>query len=67
MPIEKTDQIWMNGELVPWDQAQIHVLSHTLHYGMGVFEGIRAYETERGPAIFRHADHLKRLEESAKL
>ncbi|MGZ6979702.1 MAG: branched chain amino acid aminotransferase, partial [Acidimicrobiia bacterium] len=53
MPIEKTEKIWMNGELVGWDEAQIHVLSHSLHYGMGVFEGIRAYETSKGPAIFR--------------
>ena len=46
MPIEPTKSIWMNGELIPWDEAQIHVLTHTLHYGTGVFEGIRAYETE---------------------
>ena len=49
MPITPTEKIWMNGELVPWDDAQIHVLTHSLHYGTGVFEGIRAYETERGP------------------
>jgi hypothetical protein len=47
MPITPTPKIWMNGELVDWDQAQVHVLTHTLHYGMGVFEGIRAYETDR--------------------
>ena len=49
MPITPTEKIWMNGELVDWDDAKIHVLTHTLHYGMGVFEGIRAYETDRGP------------------
>ena len=67
MPIEKTEKIWMNGELVPWDEAQIHVLTHSLHYGMGVFEGIRAYETERGPAVFRLTDHIERLFDSAKI
>jgi branched-chain amino acid aminotransferase len=59
--------IWMNGELVPWDEAKVHVLTHTLHYGTGVFEGIRAYETDRGPAIFRHGEHLERLRRSAAL
>src|ERR1700749_1126916 len=57
----------MNGEFVKWEDATVHVLSHGLHYGTGVFEGIRCYETERGPAIFRHADHLDRLEKSAEL
>jgi branched-chain amino acid aminotransferase len=57
----------MNGELVRWDDAKVHVLSHGLHYGTGVFEGIRAYETERGTAIFRHHEHLDRLERSAQL
>jgi len=57
----------MNGELVRWDDAKVHVLSHGLHYGTGVFEGIRAYETERGTAIFRNREHLDRLERSAKL
>ena len=61
------DLIWMNGEFVAWEDAKVHVLTHGLHYGTGVFEGIRAYETERGPAIFRHHDHLKRLEASARL
>ncbi len=61
------DLIWMNGEFVAWEDAKVHVLTHALHYGTGVFEGVRAYETERGPAIFRHADHLNRLEASAKL
>src|SRR5438034_11846033 len=57
----------MNGEFVPWDEAKVHVLSHGLHYGTGVFEGIRCYETERGPAIFRNADHLERLGKSAEM
>jgi branched-chain amino acid aminotransferase len=57
----------MNGEFVAWEDAKVHVLTHGLHYGTGVFEGIRAYETDRGPAIFRHADHLDRLRRSAEL
>ena len=57
----------MNGELVDWADARIHVASHGLHYGTGVFEGIRCYATERGPAVFRLRDHLKRLETSAQL
>ena len=57
----------MNGEYVAWDDAKVHVLSHGLHYGTGVFEGIRCYETDRGPAIFRHRDHLRRLAKSAEL
>ncbi len=65
--METVDLIWKNGELVPWEDAQTHVLSHGLHYGTGVFEGIRCYDTERGPAVFRHADHLARLEKSAEL
>lgn len=67
MPIEPTPHIWMNGELVPWDQAQVHVLTHTLHYGMGVFEGIRAYETSEGPGVFRLTEHIARLHSSAKI
>lgn len=67
MPIEKTDKIWMDGKLVNWDDATIHVLSHTLHYGSGVFEGIRAYPTSRGPAVFRLTDHMRRLHDSARL
>ncbi len=65
--MEKADYIWMSGEFVPWDEANVHVLTHGLHYGTGVFEGIRCYETERGPAIFRHDAHLKRLVRSAAL
>jgi branched-chain amino acid aminotransferase len=65
--VEKSEWIWINGDFVPWDDAKVHVLSHGLHYGTGVFEGIRAYETERGTAIFRNRDHLERLERSAQL
>jgi branched-chain amino acid aminotransferase len=67
MPITPTPKIWMNGDLVDWDKAQIHVLTHTLHYGTGVFEGIRAYETKQGPAIFRLTDHIERLHASAQI
>ena len=67
MPIQATPKIWMNGELVDWDKAQVHVLTHTLHYGTGVFEGIRAYATPDGPAIFRLTDHIKRLFNSAHI
>ena len=67
MPIEKTKKIWMDGELVDWDAATVHILTHSLHYGSGVFEGIRAYETARGPAVFRLTDHMARLHDSAKL
>ena len=67
MPITPTEKIWMNGELVPWDEARIHVLTHTLHYGTGVFEGIRAYETDRGPAVFRLTEHIERLFNSARI
>ena len=59
--MEQADLIWHNGELVAWEDAKVHVLTHGLHYGTGVFEGERAYETPRGPAIFRHRDHLARL------
>jgi branched-chain amino acid aminotransferase len=65
--MEQAELIWHNGDFVPWDEAKVHVLSHGLHYGTGVFEGIRCYETERGPAIFRHRDHLDRLAKSAEL
>ena len=67
MPITKTDYIWMDGELVKWDDAKIHVLTHTLHYGCGVFEGIRAYATAKGPGVFRLTDHIARLLSSAKI
>ncbi|MHB1568595.1 MAG: branched-chain amino acid transaminase [Solirubrobacteraceae bacterium] len=65
--MEQADLIWHNGELVAWESAQIHVLTHGLHYGTSVFEGERAYATEQGPAIFRHEDHLRRLLASAEL
>jgi branched-chain amino acid aminotransferase len=67
MPIEKTEKIWMDGELVPWDEAKVHVLTHSLHYGSGVFEGIRTYAAADGPAVFRLTDHIQRLFDSAKL
>jgi len=65
--MHETEKIWMNGELVPWDDARIHILTHTLHYGMGVFEGIRAYETADGPGIFRLTDHINRMFQSAQI
>jgi branched-chain amino acid aminotransferase len=65
--MQETDKIWMNGELVDWADARIHVGTHGLHYGTGVFEGIRCYETAAGPAVFRLQDHLERLENSAKV
>jgi branched-chain amino acid aminotransferase len=65
--MQATEKIWMNGELVDWGDAKIHVGAHGLHYGSGVFEGIRCYETDAGPAVFRLTDHLKRLHESAAL
>jgi branched-chain amino acid aminotransferase len=65
--LRETEKIWMNGELIDWADAKIHVGSHGLHYGSGVFEGIRCYETERGPAVFRLTDHLQRLHDSARL
>jgi branched-chain amino acid aminotransferase len=67
MPIEPVEKIWMDGELVDWADANVHILTHSLHYGLGVFEGIRAYETDRGPAIFRLDDHIDRLFASAKI
>jgi branched-chain amino acid aminotransferase len=67
MPITPTPKIWMNGELVAWEDAKIHILTHTLHYGTGVFEGIRAYATSQGPAVFRLTEHIARLHNSAKI
>src|SRR5690349_15657222 len=67
MPIAATQFIWFNGKLVPWEKATVHVLSHALHYGSSVFEGVRAYETPRGVAIFRLRDHTRRLFDSAKI
>ena len=65
--MRETEKIWMNGELVDWNDARVHVGAHGLHYGSGVFEGIRAYETPKGTAVFRLTDHLKRFENSARL
>jgi len=65
--VNTADQIWLNGEFVAWEDAKVHVLTHAIHYGTAVFEGIRAYETDGGTGIFRHQDHLDRLEASAKL
>lgn len=67
MAMQKSDYIWFNGEFVPWDEAQIHVMSHVVHYGSSVFEGIRAYATDRGPAVFCLDPHLKRLFRSCKI
>jgi len=66
MALIPTKFIWMDGKLVPWKKANVHVLTYTLHYGMGVFEGIRCYKTAKGPAVFRLKDHIQRLENSAK-
>ena len=65
--MNQADLIWMNGELIPWEDAKVHVLTHALHYGTGVFEGIRAYETPHGTAVFRHAEHIERLFNSAAM
>jgi branched-chain amino acid aminotransferase len=67
MPVTPTEKIWMDGQLVDWADATVHVLTHTMHYGSGVFEGIRAYPTERGVAVFRLRDHIDRLLVSAKV
>src|SRR5207245_789149 len=65
--MQSLEKIWMNGELIDWADAKVHVGTHGLHYGSGVFEGIRAYETAKGSAVFRLTDHLRRLHNSAKL
>jgi branched-chain amino acid aminotransferase len=65
--VNRADLIWMNGELVAWEDAKVHVLTHALHYGTGVFEGVRAYDTPRGTAVFRHQDHIDRLFRSAEM
>ncbi len=65
--MDTAELIWMNGELIPWEDAKVHVLTHGLHYGTGVFEGVRCYDTEIGPAVFRNADHVERLFRSAEL
>ncbi|HTR44121.1 MAG TPA: branched-chain amino acid transaminase [Thermodesulfovibrionales bacterium] len=65
--IQKTEKIWMDGEFTDWDKAQVHILTHSLHYGLAVFEGIRCYETRKGPAIFRLKEHVDRLFSSAHI
>jgi branched-chain amino acid aminotransferase len=67
MAIQKTDKIWHNGKFIKWEDANIHVMSHVVHYGSSVFEGIRCYETKSGPAIFRATEHMQRLLDSAKV
>jgi branched-chain amino acid aminotransferase len=67
MAVNPTKFIWMDGKLVPWEEARVHLLTHTLHYGYGVFEGIRCYRTPEGPAIFRLRDHMLRLQRSAEI
>jgi len=67
MPINKVEKIWMNGKLVNWEDAKVHVLTHAMHYGSSWFEGIRCYDTKRGPAVFRLNAHLRRLYDSSKM
>ncbi len=66
-PFEEIKWVWMNGQLVEFEKATVHVMAHALHYGSGLFEGIRCYRTPQGPAVFRLDDHLKRLENSCKV
>ena len=67
MPIQTTPKIWHNGNLIPWEQATIHVMSHVVHYGSSVFEGIRCYAQPHGSAVFRLPEHMQRLIDSAKI
>lgn len=67
MPITPTPMIWMNGRMIAWEDARVHVGTHTLHYGTGIFEGIRAYDTERGPGLFRLTPHIERLYRSGHI
>src|SRR5277367_6659756 len=67
MPIQTTEKIWHNGNLIPWDQARIHVMSHVIHYGSSVFEGIRCYQQPNGAGVFRLPEHMARLVDSAKI
>ena len=67
MSTKKADFIWFNGDMVPWADAKVHVMSHALHYGTSVFEGVRCYDTHKGPAVFRHREHMQRLRDSAKI
>ncbi|STQ46935.1 Branched-chain-amino-acid aminotransferase [Ewingella americana] len=64
---KKADFIWFNGEMVPWAEAKVHVMSHALHYGTSVFEGVRCYDSHKGPVVFRHREHMQRLRDSAKI
>ena len=66
-PSDRNGKIWMDGQLIDWRAAQVHVLTHTLHYGCGAFEGVRAYKTDKGTAIFRLQEHTERLMNSAKI
>lgn len=63
----KADYIWFNGKMVPWAEAKVHVMSHALHYGTSVFEGVRCYDSHKGPVVFRHREHMRRLHDSAKI
>ena len=67
MAIQASEQIWYNGKLIPWNDANLHVMSHVVNYGSSVFEGIRCYQTEKGPAVFRLREHIQRLLDSAKI
>ena len=67
MPIQTTEKIWHNGNLIPWEQATIHVMSHVIHYGSSVFEGVRCYGQPQGSAVFRLPEHMQRLLDSAKI
>ncbi|MEZ8117155.1 branched-chain amino acid transaminase [Vibrio splendidus] len=67
MTAKTADYIWFNGEMVPWAEANVHVLTHAMHYGTSVFEGVRCYDTPKGPVIFRHPEHARRLKDSAKI
>ncbi|MEZ8618255.1 branched-chain amino acid transaminase [Vibrio splendidus] len=67
MTAKTADYIWFNGEMVPWAEANVHVLTHAMHYGTSVFEGVRCYNTPKGPVIFRHPEHARRLKDSAKI
>ncbi|AWG85466.1 branched-chain-amino-acid transaminase [Vibrio parahaemolyticus] len=67
MATKTADFIWFNGEMVPWAEANVHVLTHAMHYGTSVFEGVRCYNTPKGPIVFRHRDHAQRLKDSAKI
>ena len=67
MPIQSTSKIWHNGTLIPWENANIHVMSHVIHYGSSVFEGIRCYAQPQGSAVFRLPEHMQRLIDSAKI